>query len=414
MAEDTAVDAINIRHPTESDSRDIYEHQARTFGDLVVDRDVEAWKRRVRLDDILIAEDVSDPEHPFLVGTSIIYRTRLTVPGGGSIPAAWLTMITVASTHQGSGIWGQLSAQGLSILLDRGYPLILGVPTQTAMYDGFGAGVTSYSRTYSIDRRFAKLRDKPGTQHAREVNAAEARRLLPDIYERWCATTPGAVSRDEDWWTDFFEDRSTQRGDATALNYTVHPDGFLSYRVVGEMTHGFRPPLGSVIVEDFCPVTDAAHTELLQTLLALEMFDDIEIDLPVDDPLPLKLRDQRAAATTGVGDFLWVRINDVPEALSVREYGADIDVVLDVTDPLRLAGGRFLLQVRDRVGKCTPHDGPADVEIGLGDLATVYLGAHPASQLLRAGRITELRPGAGHDLDASFVTVRAPYCGTLF
>ena len=144
------------------------------------------------------------------------------------------------------------------------------------------------------------------------------------------------------------------------------------------------------------------------------MFDNIEIDVPVDDPLRLKLRDQRTAQTTGTSDFLWVRINDVPEVLGARVYSADTDVVLEVTDPLNLAGGRFLLQTRDGVGKCTPHEGPADVEIGLAELSTVYMGAHRASQLLRAERITELRAGATRDLDAAFSTERAPYCGTLF
>ena len=47
-------------------------------------------------------------------------------------------------------------------------------------------------------------------------------------------------------------------------------------------------------------------------------------------------------------------------------------------------------------------------------LATIYMGAHRPSDLLRANRITEVRPGAVRDLDAAFITERAPYCGTLF
>lgn len=146
----------------------------------------------------------------------------------------------------------------------------------------------------------------------------------------------------------------------------------------------------------------------------MEMFDTIEIEVPPDDPLPLKLSDQRAAHTKGMDDYLWVRINDVPEVLGSRVYGADTDLVLEITDPLGLAGGRFLLQTRDGVGKCTPHDGPPDVELGLAALTTIFMGAHRASQLSRAGRITELRAGALRDLDAAFDVERAPYCGTLF
>ncbi|MDD4866703.1 MAG: GNAT family N-acetyltransferase, partial [Mycobacterium sp.] len=297
-------DSIIIRHPAEDDWQAVYANQARTFGDPVDPATVEAWKRRVALEDVLVAEDVSDPQRPALVGTSIIYRSGLTVPGGASLRAAWLAMITVASTHQGRGIWAQLSAQGLGILIDRGYPIICGVPTQTAMYDNFGAGAASYSHTYSIDRRSAKLRAAPRRNRAREVDAAEARRHLPEIYERWCAQTSGAVDRDDAWWADFLEDRPTQRGSGSALYYTIHPDGFVTYRIVGHLPHTFRPPFGTVVVEDFCAITDEAHTELLQTLLVLEMFDTIEVELPVDDPLPLKLRDRRAAQTTNVSDFL--------------------------------------------------------------------------------------------------------------
>ena len=410
----TTDDPIRVRHPTEDDWQAVYENQARAYGISVDRRDVEAWIRRVNLQDILIAEDMSDPEHPYLVGTSLYYRLRLTVPGGASLEAAWLSMIAVAATHQGKGIWQRLSLQGFGILQERGYPILCGVPTQPTVYEILGAGVTSYARTYDIEPRFTQLRDKPSRNRAREVDAAQAARRLPPMYDRWCAMTPGALSRDRAWWDDILEDRITQRDSGSALNFIVHPDGFLTYRVEGASPHAYRRPFGTVVVQDFCPITNEAHTELLATLVGSKTFDNIVIEVAVDDPLPLKLKDQLAAKTTGLSDFLWMRIMDVPEALGARVYSADADIVLEVTDPLTVAGGRFLLQSRDGVGKCTPHDGPPDVQIGLADLATIYMGAHRASELHRANRVTELQAGALRTLDAAFSTERVPYCGTLF
>lgn len=410
----TTDDAITIRYPLEKDWQAVYENQARTFGDPVDHPTIEAWKQRVCLQDILVAEDVTDPEDPFIVGTTIIYRTRLTVPGGASLSAAWLTMTAVAPSHQGRGIWAQLSSKGLGILIDRGYPIVCGVPTQTAMYDSVGAGVATYSQNYNINRQSAKLRNKPTRNRGRVVNATQARHYLPEIYQRYCATTNGAVERSDGWWNDYLQDRQTNRGNGSALNCVIHPDGFMTYRVHGDSVHEFRPPLGTVVVEDFCAITEEAHSELLQTLLALEMFDDIRVDVPLDDPLLLKLTDHRAAEVTGVSDWLWVRINDIPEALGARSYHADIDIVLEVVDPLGLSSGRFLLQTRDGVGKCVPHEGPADVEIGLGALATIFTGAHRAADLLRAKRIVELHSDAIQHLDAAFRTERAPFCNTLF
>lgn len=220
------------------------------------------------------------------------------------------------------------------------------------------------------------------------------------------------MTRDKAWWADHLEDRTTQRGNGSALHYTIHPDGFLTYRVVGSRQHAFRPPLGTVVVEDFCPITDEAHTELLQTLLVLEMFYRVEIDVPPDDPLPLKLVDQCAAETKGISDFLWERINDVPEVLGPRLRRRHRHRARRHR-PAGAGRGRFQLQTRDGAGKCTPHDEPADLEIGLADLATVYMGAHRGAQLARAKRVTELRQGALGRLDAAFGAERAPFCGTV-
>lgn len=411
---DTTDDTIRIRFATEDDWQAVYANQAGAYGVSVDPANVEAWKRRVDLEDILVAEDVSDPARPTVVGTSLCYKLRLTVPGGATLKAAWLAMIAVAATHLGRGVWQQLSIRGFGILQERNYPILCGVPTQPTVYEILGAGVASYARTYNIEPRFTDLRAKPERNRARVVEADEARGLLPDLYDRWCAVTPGALSRSRAWWANVLEDRVTQRDNGSTLNYVVHPDGFMTYRVIGASPHAFRRPFGNLIVQDFCPITPEAHTDLLATLLSLKMFDNSVIETPVDDPLPLKLKDQLAAQTTKVNDFLWMRIMNVPEVLPKRAYRADADLVLDVTDPLGVAGGRFLLRIRDGVGTCTPHDGPADIKIGLGDLGSIYMGAHRAWELHQADRITELRSGALLDLDAAFTTQRAPYCGTLF
>jgi predicted acetyltransferase len=99
---------------------------------------------------------------------------------------------------------------------------------------------------------------------------------------------------------------------------------------------------------------------------------------------------------------------------SVITTAAPSKAQIPVVDPLGLSGGTFTLQTRSGVGKCVPHEGAADVRIGLADLATTYLGAHRPSQLLRAGRLTELRQDVVRDLDAAFSTDRIPFCGGLF
>lgn len=176
------------------------------------------------------------------------------------------------------------------------------------------------------------------------------------------------------------DDRPTQRGNGSALHYTIHPDGFLTYRVVGSHQHAFRPPLGTVVVEDFCPITTKRTRSYCRRSWCWKC------SIASRSTWPLMIRYRSAV---------------------------DADIVLEVTDPLGLAGGTFALQTRDGAGKCTPHDGSPDVRIGLADLATIYMGAHRACQLARADRITEVREGALGELDAAFSTDRTPYTGTV-
>lgn len=65
---DTIDDTIRIRFATEDDWQAVYANQAGAYGVSVDPADVEAWKRRVDLEDILVAEDVSDPARPTVVG----------------------------------------------------------------------------------------------------------------------------------------------------------------------------------------------------------------------------------------------------------------------------------------------------------------------------------------------------------
>jgi predicted N-acetyltransferase YhbS len=176
--------AIKIRFPTEDDLPAVYENQADIYGISPDPRDVEAWKRRVELDDILIAEDVSDPRNPFVVGTSLYYRLQLTVPGGGTLEAAWLAMIAVTATHQGRGIWQQLSTQGFGILMERGCPILCGVPTQPTVYEILGAGVATIHTLTTSSRALPSCVPNP-------AEIGPARSPLPRQHPNYLPSTIG-------------------------------------------------------------------------------------------------------------------------------------------------------------------------------------------------------------------------------
>ena len=50
--------------------------------------------------------------------------------------------------------------------------------------------------------------------------------------------------------------------------------------------------------------------------------------------------------------------------------------MFEVSDGFRSDGGRFALEIRDGRARCTPTDAPADVQMDLDVLGSLYFGAH--------------------------------------
>jgi predicted acetyltransferase len=107
---------------------------------------------------------------------------------------------------------------------------------------------------------------------------------------------------------------------------------------------------------------------------------------------------------------LWLRLVDVEAALRGRSYAADETVVLEVHDTLcPWNEGRY------RVGASVERsDDEPDLELEVGDLASVYLGAFDFHALARAERVRELRPGSLERASALFRTTRPPFCPEVF
>src|SRR4029453_16138573 len=109
-------------------------------------------------------------------------------------------------------------------------------------------------------------------------------------------------------------------------------------------------------------------------------------------------------------EALWVRLVDVGAALSGRSL-RDWDVVLDVVDefcPWNQARWRVANGSADRT------TAPADLQLDVSALGSVYLGGFTFEQLLWAGRLGGLKPGAVERAGELFRTERLPWCPELF
>jgi predicted acetyltransferase len=135
-----------------------------------------------------------------VVGAAGAFTFELTVPGG-LVPAAGVTVVGVLPTHRRRGILTRLMREQLDDVHRRGEPIAYLWATEERIYGRFGYGVGSLTLDTEIDtRRVAFRNDVPVPVRARLLDADEAYEMIPPIYDRVRAETPGMFSRSESWW----------------------------------------------------------------------------------------------------------------------------------------------------------------------------------------------------------------------
>ena len=137
----------------------------------------------------------------------------------------------------------------------------------------------------------------------------------------------------------------------------------------------------------------------------------VEVPLaPPDHPLFLLLALPRRAQYR-MGDGLWVRVVDLPAALSGRAYGQGGPLVLEVRDAVcEWNDGRWKLED----GTCERTDAEPDLALDVSALGSAYLGAVSFTQLREALRVEERRAGAIERADALFAWRPLPWCLEIF
>jgi predicted acetyltransferase len=249
----------------------------------------------------------------------------------------------------------------------------------------------------------------------RLVELEEAARVLAPLYEAFAALRPGVFSRSAIWWEkrrlfDIPQHRENGEKNLALLELDGGPAGYAIYSVKQSWDDaGFST--GTVRVEEAVAVTPEAERELWRWLLDFDWTSELVHErLPLDHPLFQLLAEPRRMRFT-LNDGVWVRLLDIPAALSARTYRDADQVVLEVEDAFFPEnGGRY----RVGAGGCERTDSGADLALDVSALGTVYLGGYSFADLQRGARLQELRAGGVERADALFRTDVEPWCLEIF
>jgi predicted acetyltransferase len=352
-----------------------------------------------------------------IVGTTGIFTFDTTTPGG-ALATAGVTWVGVRPTHRRQGILTQIMRRQLSDVHERDEPIATLWASESGIYGRFGYGLAADGLDLEIAREHTKLARAPEScGRCRIVDAQEALRAWPKVYERILPTVPGLNSRNETWWqrkslSSFEFGRPI--GQRFLVQYEEDGEvlGFARYRVKGESELGV--PHGTVIVQELMASTDSAYAALWQYMFGVDLMSTIHGNLRrVDEPLFWMLADPRRLVRRS-HDTLWVRVLDVAKALEGRRYAAEGTVVLDVRDSFcPWVEGRYELEGGAEGARCRPSKGEADVTLSAPDLGAALLGGVSLRTLQRAGRV-QGDAAALARADAMFSWDPAPWCPEVF
>jgi predicted acetyltransferase len=363
-----------------------------------------------------------DPELGRPAGITAIYSFQLTVPGA-TLPAAGVTWVAVLPSHRRRGILNSLMRRQLSDVAARGEPLALLWASEAGIYGRYGYGRASWHLTFDVRRGegiLAPSAASPGLR-TRLISPADTRPELAKVYDLVLQSRPGLFARNPAWWDRRLHDPESRRNGASPLRCLLAEDdqgtrGYALYSATEHWDDSTFLPDTTLNVRELVAADPAASATLWQDLLSRDLVTSFRAGLrPADDPLLYQLADPRRARPT-LADGLWVRLVDVPAALSGRRYACPVDMVIEVHDAL-LPGnaGRWRLRAgADGAAVCERTSDPADLSLDIASLGAAYLGGTRLSAPAGAGLVTEHRPGAIRDLSTAMSWDPAPWCPIIF
>lgn len=329
------------------------------------------------------------------VGTVASWPSELTVPGG-LVPAGAISAVTVAQTHRRRGIARALLEGELRTIAAAGRPIAMLTVTESTLYGRYGFAAAADAAILDIDTRRVRWSGPRPDGRIDFVDRTAARDLVIALHERVRRHTPGDIALPpghDDRFTGTDSD-AKDGGDVRCVRYldvAGEVRGILTYTISPHERDIVR---GTATVSALLAETDDAYAALWRFVLELDLVSRVHAELRATDEPVLWMIGDRRAATVSVFDHQYLRILDVPAALSARTYGAAGRLRLHVSDPLGLADADVVLDV-DEGGAATvtdaaAHPGLSDavtVELSVVELSALYLGGVSASTLARAGRL---------------------------
>jgi predicted acetyltransferase len=360
------------------------------------------------------------------VATLRTFPTVLTVPDGArgtaEIAADALTQVTVAATHRRQGLLRGMLTASLEDAKERGEVVSILRAAEWTIYGRYGYWPSTLGCDYQVvlAGNGAAI-ERPAGFDVRQIDPAEVIKYQSDVYDRMRVRRAGHIQR-----TDAMRRRALGL-DGLKSRYGREPICVIATAANGQVDGtlwwmakdgNFFDGKLDIEVLDLTAATDDAYQALWHYVLNIDLSATAGYrERAVDEQLEWLLTDGRIARRQRTWDDVWLRMLDVPAALSARRYAATDRLVLDVVDSDTggYGQGRVTLDGGPDDAECTATPtATADLRLSQRALAAVYLGGHSLTSQVWAGYVDEESPGALDRFAVMLRTDQPPWNATGF
>mgnify|MGYP001336609005 CR=1 FL=1 len=350
-------------------------------------------------------------ERPPLVGIYSAYDMVVTAPAADGalarLPMDGLTWVGIHPDHRRRGLLTRLMKDHLHRVHDRGECAVAGLhASESAIYGRFGYGCASLDIKLTLGRgtelkaptAVAEAADAVQT-HLVTVPTQEGMAALHEAHLTTASATLGAVTRPDAlagaWWRDFPKARGSKEPRRLLLaRRDGQSTGYAVLRRESKWENG--SPQGELNVVEMGAVDDPSRLALLRRLVDFDLTAKVTVwSRSTDDPLIWWAGGPRSVDIRA-SDSLWLRLVDVPRALTERGYAAPCDLVIEVTDelcPWNAGRWRFTVDAGGRATCVTTRDS-VDLTLPVPVLGAAYLGGRSLVSQVPALGGAEHTPGA--------------------
>ncbi len=354
-----------------------------------------------------------------MVGYTQVMSFDMTVPGG-VLPVGGVSAVGVLASHRRQGVLSSLMRRQLSDIRDRGESVAALYASEAAIYGRYGYGRAVDNVFYTIPKHSSAFRPDAPVDPALRLRVEPPENVRDEfvkLFDQVRTSRPGLYTRTPARWNAVLADDDNARHGSGRLRCVLAEDdqgvrGYALFRVKRQTTDHDVPD-GLVDLEELFALDPAAYALVWRSVLDRDLCSRVFAgNRPADDPIMHLLAEPRHL-TAGTLDELWIRLVDVPAALTQRVYSAPVDLVVEVDDDVcPWNAGRWRLSTAK--GTCEPTEDAPDLSLPVRILGAGYLGGRSLESYRLAGQIAEHREGAVRELSAAMSWSPLPWGGLVF